>query len=94
MSNIADGQPKPNRLDATRSRGGAAAGTATRRRLTGRHPGRFVYRGVGPDSLDRLTGKLIELTTSGSKQRNGDKSGDYETCDYALYKLEEVVSSI
>jgi hypothetical protein len=58
---------------------------AQRCRLNDRHPNRFIYRGVGPDFLDTLTGKLIELTTPGSKKRHVDKGGDYLTCDYALY---------
>jgi RHS repeat-associated protein len=58
----------------------------TARRLQTNHPDRFVYRGVGPDFLDTLTGKLIELTTPGSKAAHKAKGGDYETCEYSLYK--------
>jgi len=67
----------------------------TRDALIERYGDRFEYRTVGPDFLDTLTGKLIELTTPGQvsahKLKGTDKTKKgydpaYATCDYATYR--------
>lgn len=54
---------------------GTAAHRATRDALEQAHPGRFQYRGRGPDFLERATGKEIELTTSKSVAEHAARPG-------------------
>jgi hypothetical protein len=61
----------------------------TAARLAAQYGRRFVYHRVGVDFFDRQTGRWVELTTRGELKKHRDKGGDYETCDYALYKWKE-----
>jgi hypothetical protein len=54
---------------------GTAVHRATRDALAERFPGRFQYRTRGPDFLNRLTGREIELTTPAAKAAHAARPG-------------------
>jgi len=49
--------------------------------------GRFTYNRVGPDFLDKTTGRYIELTTPGQVARHAAKGGLYNNAEYSTYVL-------
>lgn len=66
---------------------GNAVHDATNAALKNQFGNRFQYNRIGPDFLDKLTGKFIELTTPGQVRSHLAKGGLYELASYATYLL-------
>jgi len=65
---------------------GTAVHKATARLLETRYPDRFIYNTVGPDFLDTMTGKFIELTTPRQAAAHLARPG-YDAVTISTYTL-------